>query len=207
VSGKLTCLCAICACSCQIVFKQHERKKSSLAQALETAGLPSVQAQSTVGFFHGIIDSHLKNGFVSALQESGISDEQASNDAASFAPLGILADPNIQSNTLLRKNLQAACGPRPRITKDGVSINVLRRSGATGADVPTPPTATSHWAMPPPRPMNAAVASRDSRFFQLLMRTDSKSRHFFVKPEINKPGPVRTEPNVLIHPYSLRAPT
>jgi hypothetical protein len=189
------------------VFKQHERKKSSLAQALETAGLPSVQAQSTVGFFHGIIDSHLKNGFVSALQESGISDEQASNDAASFAPLGILADPNIQSNTLLRKNLQAACGPRPRITKDGVSINVLRRSGATGADVPTPPTATSHWAMPPPRPMNAAVASRDSRFFQLLMRTDSKSRHFFVKPEINKPGPVRTEPNVLIHPYSLRAPT
>ena len=169
-SGKLTCPCAICACSCQIVFKQHERSKIGLAQALQTAGLPSVEERSTVGFFHGIIDSHLKNGSVSALQESGISEEQASNDAASFASLGILADPNIQSNTLLRKNLQAACGPRPRITKDGVSIDVLRlrqgTSSASRGDVRNPPPTTSNWAMPPPRPLNAAVASRDSRFFR-----------------------------------------
>jgi hypothetical protein len=115
-SGKLTCPCAICACSCQILFKQHDRRKIALAQAQETAGLPSVEAQLTVGFFHGIIDSHLQNGSVSALQDSGISPEQASNNAASFVCFGILADPNIQSNTLLRKNLQAACGPRPRIT-------------------------------------------------------------------------------------------
>jgi hypothetical protein len=83
------------------VFKQHERKKSSLAQALETTGLPSVQEQETVGFFHGIIDSHLKIGSNSALQESGISDKQASNDATSSASLEILADPNIQSITVL----------------------------------------------------------------------------------------------------------
>ncbi len=124
--GNMTCPCAICACSCQIVFKQHDRRKIALAQAQETAGLPSVEARSTVGFFHGVIEGHLQNGSVSALQDGGISPEQASNDAASFASVGILADPNIQSNTLLRKNLQAACGPRPRITKDGLSIDVLQ---------------------------------------------------------------------------------
>jgi flagellar motor switch protein FliG len=53
-----------------------------------------------VGFFHGVIDSHLQNTSAAARQESGISQEQASNHAASFASLGILADPNIQRNTL-----------------------------------------------------------------------------------------------------------
>jgi hypothetical protein len=63
---------------------------------------------------------------LAACQESGISQEQASNDVTSLASLGIPADPSIQSKTLLRKNLQAAYGPRPRITKEGVSNDVLR---------------------------------------------------------------------------------
>jgi hypothetical protein len=58
----------------------------------------SIEEQSTVGFFHGVLCSHLQNGLISALQESGLSGEQARSDAASFASLGILADPNIQSN-------------------------------------------------------------------------------------------------------------
>jgi hypothetical protein len=67
-SGKVMCPCAICACSCQIVFKQHGPRKITLAQAWETAGLPSFEAQLTVGLFHGDdIDSHLQNASVSAL--------------------------------------------------------------------------------------------------------------------------------------------
>jgi hypothetical protein len=97
-SGKLTCPCATCACSCcQIMFKQHDRRKIALPQVQETAGLPSsIETQSTVGFFHGVIDSHLQNTSAAARQESGISQDQASNHAASFASLGIPADPNIQ---------------------------------------------------------------------------------------------------------------
>ena len=173
-SGNLTCPCAICACSCQVMFKQHDRRKIALIQAQQTAGLPSIEEQSTVGFFHGVLDSHLQNGSISARQESNISQEQVRNDAASFASLGLLADPNIQSNTLLRKNLQAACGPRPRITKEGVPIDVLRRnqgslasraaSQATvfypGVQTPPPP----EIIMPPPPHLNA-VASRNSRFY------------------------------------------
>jgi hypothetical protein len=99
-------------------------------------------------------------------QERGVSQEKARSDAATFASLGILSDPNIQNNTLLRKNLQAACGPRPRTTKDGVSIDVLRRRHGGGLPstaasfVSTPPTTTM---MPPPPAMNA-VATRNSRF-------------------------------------------
>jgi hypothetical protein len=54
-----------------------------------------------------------------------LSQEQASNNAAYFASLGILADLNLQSNMLFCKNFQAASGPRPRITKQEVSIDVL----------------------------------------------------------------------------------
>jgi hypothetical protein len=169
-SGKLACPCAICACSCQITFKQHDRRKIALAQAQATAGLPSIDAQSTLGYFNGVIDSHLQNGAISARQdESGVSQEKARSDAATFASLGILSDPNIQNNTLLRKNLQAACGPRPRTTKDGVSIAVLRSrhggslpSTAASFVSSTPPITT---IMPPPPPTNA-VATRNSRFYR-----------------------------------------
>jgi hypothetical protein len=160
VNGKLTCPCNICECSCQITFKQHDRRKIAMAQAQATAGLPSIEAQSTVGYFNGVIDSHLQNGSISARQGSGVSEEQARSDAAAFASLGILADPNIQNNTLLRKNLQAACGPRPQTTKDGVSIDVLRRRHGS-----LPSTAATTTLMPPPPPMNA-VATRNSRFFR-----------------------------------------
>jgi hypothetical protein len=159
-SGKLACPCAICACNCQIIFKQHDRRKIALAQAQATAGLPTVEARSTLGYFNGVIDSHLLYGSISARQESGLSEEQARSDAATFASVGIMSDPNIQNNTLLRKNLQSACGPRSQTTKDGVSIGVLRRRHGSLPSSFTSPVAT----MPPP-PINA-VSSRNSRFFR-----------------------------------------
>jgi hypothetical protein len=73
---------------------------------------------------------------------------------------------------LLHKNLQAACGPRPRITKEGVSIDVLRlchrglaSRAASQATVfhPAPTAAT----MPPP-PHMSAVATRNTGFFLKL---------------------------------------
>jgi hypothetical protein len=52
-------------------------RRSPWAKAHKTTCLPSVEEQSAVGFFfHGIIGSHLKNGSLSTLQESGISQEQ-----------------------------------------------------------------------------------------------------------------------------------
>jgi hypothetical protein len=78
--GNPMCNCVVCKCGCQVRFKAHERLKISRTLALDAHGVATVEEQSTAGLFYNLIQDHVQNCSIEAMQQSGTYAQQAVND-------------------------------------------------------------------------------------------------------------------------------
>ena len=127
--GRWRSTCEVCACTCQVTYQRGDRFKIALKLEKEKSRgtMPEDEPEDSVSFFHSVINSTLVDASLDAGKTVGSKEEKGDN-ALAMASTNLLCNPHVQSNVALRNNLQSRMGDRPRMTKDGKTINQVRRA-------------------------------------------------------------------------------
>ena len=131
--GCLQCQCEICSCSCQVLFRQHDRAKIALNENKRYCE-GSFEDNTSAGYFHKTLLDCLSNGAITASHESG-TDEDISRNGASFAALDIITNPLLQQNVGLCKSMQAEIEPMSSQKMKEIRRGIARSN--LGPKIPT----------------------------------------------------------------------